>query len=312
MDLDGRRVLVTGGAGHVGSVLARQLIDECEVVVADDLSVGSVDRVPDGATFLEVDLREPVAAREAVADVDLVFHLAVASKDVAAGARSQFEANVDLTLTVLEAAVEADIEGIAFTSSSTVYGEDVPLPTPESHGPMAPISPYGAAKLAEEGLLSTAVESAGVRIWIARLANVVGPVFDGTVIPDFVTKLDRDPTRLEILGDGRQEKSFIHVEDTAVALRMIVEGEPDPFSVTNVGTPESISIREVASIVADVMDVDPTYSFTGGDRGWPGDVPRMHLDVERLHRLGWTPTHTCTGAVERAARQLASRVSTTG
>lgn len=305
MDLAGRTVVITGGAGHVGSHLGAHLLDECDVVVADDLSVGRRERVPDGARFLEGDLADPAVAREAVAGADVVFHLAVAEKDVAAGAREQFEANLDLTFSVLEAAIDADVAALCFASSSTVYGEDVPRPTPETHGPMAPISPYGAAKLAEEGILATAVESAGMEIRIARLANVVGPVVDGTVVPDFVAKLQENPSELEILGDGRQQKSFIHVEDVASALTTIVEGANEPFAVYNVGTDGAIAIREVADIVADVMGLDPTYTYTGGEKGWTGDVPRMELAVEKLMGLGWTPEYGCAGAVRRAAEQHA-------
>ena len=312
MNLSGSRVLVTGGAGHVGSRLAQLLTAECDVVVADDLSTGTRERIPEEATFHEVDLADPDNARDVIEDIDLIFHLAVARKDVQGGARQQFDANVGLTFSVIEAAIEAEVEGIAFTSSSTVYGEDVPLPTPESHGPMAPISAYGAAKLAEEGLLSTMVETAGIHVWIARLANVVGPVFDGTVIPDFVEKLTADPTRLEILGNGYQEKSFIHVDDTAQALIDIVESGETPFGVYNVGTDDAISIREVARIVADVGEVDPEFTYTGGDRGWTGDVPRMCLDIERLRGLGWEPRDDCAEAVERAATQLAQQASLIG
>lgn len=311
MDLAGRRLLVTGGAGHVGSHLATALDDVGDVVVADDLSMGSREWVPDGASFHAVDLRDPAAAAEAFEGVDVVFHLAVAEKDVAAGAREQFTTNVDVTFGVLDAAMEAGVETIVFTSSSTVYGESAPRPTPESHGPLAPISPYGAAKAAEEAILSTAVERAGLSVRIARLANVVGPVFDGSVTPDFVEKLRADPNRLEILGDGRQEKSYIHVEDVASALVTIAREASEPFDVYNVGTPGAISVREVADIVADVLACDPTYQFTGGDRGWTGDVPRMELDVTRLQDLGWSPSYDSAGAVRRGAAALAERSTPT-
>lgn len=308
MDLGGRRILVTGGAGHVGSQLAQQLADNHDVIVADDLSTGVRDRIPADTEFVEADLADPNVARSVMESIDFVFHLAVSRKDVAGGAREQFEGNVGLTFSVLEAAIEAEVDGIAFTSSSTVYGEEVPLPTPETYGPMQPISAYGAAKLAEEGLLSTAVERGDIPIWIARLANIVGPVFDGTVVPDFVMKLADDPTAMEILGDGRQEKSFIHVEDTARAIRTIVERCDEDFNVINVGTAQTVSIRRVADLVAGVMDASPTYSYTGGDRGWTGDVPRMHLDVTRLESLGWKPEYNCAAAVERAASQLADQL----
>lgn len=305
MELGGRRILITGGAGHVGSHLAASLADTADVVVLDDLSNGQRENVPDSVTFHEVDVSSPQEAAPHFADVDIVFHLAVAEKDVAAGARVQFESNLDVTFGVFEASLEADVDSIVFTSSSTVYGEEVPRPTPEDYGPVAPISPYGAAKVAEEAVLSTATEQADIDVRIARLANVVGPVFDGSVTPDFVEKLEADPSTLEILGNGRQEKSFIHVEDVADALATIASEATDDYAVYNVGTPAAISIRSVARIVADVLDCDPEYEYTGGDRGWTGDVPRMELDVSRLQALGWSPTYGCEAAVRRAATQLA-------
>ncbi len=304
----GRRILITGGAGHIGSHLAAALADEAEVIVLDDLSSGSSDRVPTGVSFHEVDVSDVAASATYYEDVDLVYHLAVAEKDVAAGAREQFRANVDVTFGVLDAAMEAGVERLIFTSSSTVYGEQAPRPTPESYGPLAPISPYGAAKVAEEAILSTAVERAGMSVSIARLANVVGPVFDGSVTPDFVEKLTADPTELEILGDGRQEKSFIHASDVATALQTIAEAAPDGFEVYNVGTTSALSVRELATIVADILGVDPAYSYTGGDRGWTGDVPRMCLDVSRLEALGWQPINDCEGAIRLAAEQLGEQV----
>lgn len=308
MNIADETVLVTGGAGHVGSTLAARLQDRCSVVVADDLSNGRREWVPEGVEFRQLDLSRPGDAQAAMEDVDLVFHLAVAEKDVAVAASEQFTANVELTQTVLEAAIDADVTGIAFTSSSTVYGEDVPLPTPETYGPLAPISAYGAAKAAEEALLSTARERADLDIWIARLGNVVGPVFDGSVTPDFVEKLHESPAELEILGDGHQQKSYIHVEDVARALEVIVtHGDPD-FGVYNVATPEAISVRRVAEIVSDVMGLDPTFAYTGGDRGWSGDVPRMQLAIDRLVELGWEPAYDCEAAVSTAATALAAQL----
>lgn len=306
MDLAGRQILITGGAGHVGAHLASALAGDADVTVLDDLSTGSRDRVPESVAFHEVDVADGEATASYYEGVDVVFHLAVAEKDVAAGARAQFQSNVDVTFGVLDAAIAADVSQLVFTSSSTVYGEDVPRPTPETHGPLAPISAYGAAKAAEEAILSTAVERAGIDIAVARLANVVGPVFDGSVTPDFVEKLRADPDRLEILGDGRQEKSFIHAEDVASALGTIARESDGRFDVYNVGTPSAISINRVAAIVADVLGYDPAFEYTGGDRGWTGDVPRMELDVGRLQALGWDPAYDCDAAVRRAAEQLAA------
>jgi UDP-glucose 4-epimerase len=309
MDLVGRRLLVTGGAGFVGSALADRLVEDNEVVVADDLSSGDRPAVPDDATFHEADLTDPAAVADVVtADLDGVFHLAAASKAVDDDRpRRQFEANTAITYTLLERMDAVGVDRIAFTSSSTVYGE-APRPTPEDYGPLEPISVYGAAKLAEEALCSTYAHTHGFTAWTFRFANVVGPGLRGAVIPDFIEKLRADPTTLRILGDGRQEKSYLHVEDCVEAMCHVVERADEPVNVFNLGTPGTTSVTEIADTVSAVLDLDPDYAFTGGDRGWPGDVPRMSLDVRKLADLGWEPSLSSDDAVRRAAEELAAEL----
>jgi UDP-glucose 4-epimerase len=193
---------------------------------------------------------------------------------------------------------------VAFTSSSTVYGE-APRPTPEDYAPLEPISMYGAAKLAEESLLSVYAHSHDVTVWTFRFANIVGPRLQrGAVVPDFIQKLRADPSELEILGDGRQEKSYMHVSECIEAMVHVVEHADAPVNTYNLGTRSTTSVRTIADIVADAMDVDPEYSFTGGERGWTGDVPRMRLSVEKLAGLGFEPAEASDEAVRRAAREL--------
>jgi UDP-glucose 4-epimerase len=304
MDLSGSRIVVTGGAGFVGSHLVEQLVDVAEVTVVDDLSTGRREWVHDDADFHEGDVREP-SVLEAVLDpsVNLVCHLAAGKTVDAADPRGQFEANTAATYTVLEAMDAAGVENLLYTSSSTVYGE-APRPTPEDFGPLEPISAYGAAKVAEEGLVSTYAHSHGLRAWVVRFANIVGSRLRGAVIPDFVEKLRDDPDRLRILGDGRQEKSYMHVTDCVAAMCHVVRTVDDDYSVHNLGTETTTSVTEIADTVADVMGLDPTYEYTGGDRGWTGDVPRMRLDVQKLESVGWTPRFESDAAVERAARDL--------
>jgi len=309
MDLTGRRLLVTGGAGFVGSMLTDRLLQENEVVVADDLSSGDRESVPEAATFVQADLTDPAAVTDVVtADLDGVFHLAAASKAVDDDRpREQFEANTAITYNLLERMDAVGVDCIAFTSSSTVYGE-APRPTPEDHGPLEPISAYGAAKLAEEALCATYAHTHGFTVWTFRFANVVGPGLRGAVIPDFIEKLRADPTTLRILGDGRQEKSYLHVEDCIDAMCHVVDRADGPVSTVNLGTPETTSVTRIADIVADVLGVDPAYEYTGGDRGWPGDVPRMCLDVAALADLGWEPSLSSDEAVRRAAEELAAEL----
>ncbi|WP_178916537.1 NAD-dependent epimerase/dehydratase family protein [Natronomonas gomsonensis] len=305
MNLSGKRLCITGGAGFVGSHLADRLVADNEVVVVDRLGNGRREWVPDDAELVEGDLREDAAVTEAIdEDTDAVFHFA-ADKAVDSDApNEQFRLNTELTATVLERMRSVGCKHVAFTSSSTVYGE-APRPTPEDYAPLEPISMYGAAKLAEESLLSVYANSHDFQVWNFRFANIVGPRLQlGAVIPDFIHKLRDDPSELEILGDGRQEKSYMHIDDCIDAMCYVIENADAAMNTYNLGTRTTTSVRTIADIVAAEMDLDPAYSFTGGDRGWVGDVPRMRLSVEKLAGLGWTPEGSSDDAVRRAVREL--------
>ncbi|ELY65614.1 NAD-dependent epimerase/dehydratase family protein [Natronococcus jeotgali] len=304
MSLSNRRALVTGGAGFIGSHLVERLLaDGADVTVVDDLSGGDPDRVPAGADLLEADLTRTGALEGRLADVDLVFHLA-ASKRVDTGRpHAQFDDNTRMTRTLLEAMAAADVTEIAYTSSSTVYGE-APRPTPEDYAPLEPISAYGASKLADEGLLSARAHSHDLTVWNFRFANVVGPRLRGAVIPDFVEKLREDPETLTILGDGRQEKSYLHVEDCLDAMLHVVERADAAMNTYNLGTRTTTSVDRIADIVADEMALEPDLEYTGGRRGWTGDVPKMRLSIEKLSALGWEPARSSDEAVRRATREI--------
>ena len=303
MELADTQVTITGGAGLIGPFLARRLLPEADVRVVDDLSKGDRDRVPEGATFHEADVADRAAVADAIdPETDLVFHLAALTDTNYDDDRELFERNTRMTHNVVERARDVDA-ALAFTSSSTVYGE-APRPTPEDYAPLEPISVYGSAKLADEALLSTFAHSYGVQTWVFRFANIVGPGQRGTVIPDFVQKLRRDPTGLEILGDGRQQKSYLHAEDCADAMVHVVREADDAFNVYNLGSRTTTSVTRIADIVSEEMGLDPTYSFTGGERGWTGDVPRMRLSVEKLAALGWEAPGSSDDAVRRAAGEL--------
>ncbi len=304
MDLTDRRVVVTGGAGLVGSHLAERLLADNEVVVADDLSKGDADRVPDGAELVETDMTDSGDVAEVVTeDVDVVFHLAAYTDTNYADPRQLFEENTEMTYNLLERMEEVGVRNVAFTSSSTVYGE-APMPTPEDYAPLEPISEYGASKLADEGLISTYAHSYDFTAWVFRFANIVGPYQRGNVVPDFIEKLMDDPETLTILGDGRQEKSYMHVEDCVDAIAHVVENAEGRMNTFNLGTRTTTSVNRIADVVSDVMGLDPDYEYTGGDRGWKGDVPRMRLSIEKLSALGYSPSTPSDEAVRRATEQL--------
>ncbi|MGM0605503.1 MAG: NAD-dependent epimerase/dehydratase family protein [Halobacteriota archaeon] len=310
MDLSGTRVLITGGAGLVGSTLAASLVDRADHVrVADDLSKGDRDRLADDVEFVQADVRdrEDVAA-VLTADLDVVFHLAAYTDTNFEDDRTLFEENTTMTYNVLERMDEVGVDALAFTSSSTVYGE-APRPTPETFGPLEPISAYGAAKLADEALVSTYAHTYGIDSWVFRFANIVGPYQRGNVVPDFIEKLLADPNRLEILGDGRQEKSYMYVDDCVDAIEHVVEHADAQYNLYNLGTRTTTAVTTIADVVASVLDVDPDYEYTGGDRGWAGDVPRMRLSIDRLAALGWEPTLESDEAVRAAAIDLADELT---
>ena len=308
MHLSNKRIVVTGGAGLVGSHLAGTLSADNDVVVGDDLSKGDRDRVPEGVEFVTADLTDPEDVATLITDdVDIVFHFAAYTDTNYANPRQLFEENTEMTYNVLERMDAVGVDHVVFTSSSTVYGE-APMPTPEDYAPLEPISIYGASKLADEGLLSTYGHSYGMTAYIFRFANIVGPNQRGNVIPDFIQKLLEDPTNLEILGAGRQEKSYLHVADCVDAICHVVEHADDAVNIYNLGTRTTTSVTAIADIVSDVMGLDPDYEYTGGDRGWTGDVPRMRLSIEKLSALGWEPTVSSDQAVRNAAEQLTAEL----
>ena len=303
--MQNRRILVTGGAGFIGTHLTDRLCaDGADVTVVDDFSSGRSEWIADDATVVERDLTDGDALDGVLTpEFDLVFHLAASKAVNTDSPRKQFEANTTMTYNVLEAMTEAGVDEIAYTSTSTVYGE-APRPTPEDYAPLEPISVYGASKLADEGLLSTYAHSHGLTVRTFRFANIVGSRLRGAVIPDFLEKLKNDSDTLTILGDGRQEKSYMHVDDCIDAMVHVLAHASGPLATFNLGTRTTTSVTRIADIVSEELGLDPDYEYTGGDRGWTGDVPKMRLSIEKLNAIGWTPTHESDAAVRRATIEL--------
>ncbi len=302
--MKGKRILVTGGAGFVGSHLAERLIGSNEVTVIDNFSSGQASWVPNDATVVRGDLRDRTVVSDLLSsEFDVVFHLAASKAVDADRPRKQFESNTKITYNVLEAIQEHDIEELVYTSSSTVYGE-APRPTPEDYAPLEPISVYGSSKLADESLCSAHAHSHNLTVYSFRFANIVGPRLRGAVIPDFIEKLDSNPDRLEILGNGRQEKSYMHITDCIDAMLTVIQHADRPVNTYNLGTRTTTSVNRIADIVSDELGYDPEYEYTGGERGWTGDVPKMRLSIEKLSALGWEPNFESDKAVRKATQEL--------
>lgn len=301
------QVLVTGGAGFIGSHLVERLLTEHhEVIVIDDFSKGHREWIPDDAAVIEGDLTEQTTVNDAVTDnLDVIYHLASRKAVNDENPRSQFDENIEMTQTLLEAIQDAEVPEFLFTSTSTVYGE-APRPTPEDYAPLEPISAYGASKLACESLLSVAAHTTDLTVYNVRFANIVGPRLCGAVVPDFIEKLRENPDRLKILGNGRQEKSYMHIEDCLDAMEHVRTHASGPFATYNLGTRTTTSVNRIADIVSDELGVNPDYEHTGGERGWTGDVPKMRLSIEKLTALGFEPTLSSEEAIRRSAGEIAA------
>ena len=306
------RYFVTGGAGFIGSHLVDRLVKMGRVTVYDNLSSGRLEFIShhldrSGFNFIEADLLDFSTLKQAIAGHDVVFHLA-ANPEVRAGIKAtnlDLEAGIIASYNVLEAMRLNQIKQVVFTSSSTVYGDAGTTSVAEEHGPLLPISLYGASKLGSEGLISAFGHLFHIQGWIFRLANIIGPRLTHGVIFDFINKLKQNPGRLEILGDGSQQKPYLHVDDCINGMFFAMEHSKERLNLFNLGPSSSTSVVTIAKMVVQAMGLkDVGFHFTGGRGGWVGDVPQVRLDMTKMNRLGWEPRYTSDGAVERAVKEM--------
>jgi len=306
--------LVTGGAGFIGSHVVDALVSHgAGVRVLDDFSTGRKAFIQRHVTAKRVDLvrgdvLKPATVQRSLRGVDEVWHLA-ADPDVRGGVkdpRSNLRDGTQATLEILDAMRRSDARRFIFASSSTVYGEADVMPTPEDYGPCLPISPYGASKLAAEGLASAWAGTYGLQVWIFRFGNVVGPRLTHGVIHDFHKALKRDPKRLRILGDGRQEKSYLSAQDCVEGMLHGVGHAEKRVNVYNLASRSATTVTRIAQIVTQAHGLKGVrFEYAGGERGWAGDVRRMRLAIDRMAGLGWRPQHTSEEAVQQAADWVA-------
>lgn len=310
------RHLVTGGAGFIGSHLVDQLLARGDsVVVYDDLSAGKAAFLAQHEgnaryRFVHGDILDAADLALAMKGTDMVWHLAADPDVRTSGSRAgvHVQQNVVATLRVLDAMRVADARRILFTSSSVVYGEAKTIPTPEDYAPLEPISLYGASKLGSEALISAFCHTFDLQGVSFRFANIVGPRSTHGVTFDFYHKLKKDPRRLEILGDGRQHKSYCHVDDTIAAMLHIAERLPSCYDVFNIGSDDAIDVFALARTCIDAWGLkDVKLEATGGvegGRGWKGDVKKMGLSSEKLKRTGWRPKRSSAEAIRATAQSL--------
>ena len=307
------KAFVTGGAGFIGSHLVDRLRGRNnDVTVFDNLSSGrrafmEHHRNNNNFEFVQADLLGLREVKKAMAGHDIVFHLA-ANPDARLGIE-----NTDLDLkqetisthNVLEAMRVNEIKKIVLSSSGTIYGETPVIPLSEDYGPVLPISLYGAGKLASEGLISAFCHTFDMQAWIFRFANIVGERGTHGVIFDFINKLKKNPRELEILGDGTQEKPYLHVKDCVEGIIFGLENSNERVNVFTLGCDSSTDVTTIANMVVEEMGLkNVRFKYTGGDRGWPGDVPQVRFNCEKINKVGWKARHTSDEAVRLAVKAL--------
>jgi len=308
-------VLVTGGAGFIGSHIVDRLTDDgIEVKALDNLATGIISNLSKSKnkktfSFIKEDLKNSQEINFSLKNIKVVFHMA-ADPEVRTGFEdpgSSFRENVRNTFNLLEEIRKSNIEKFVFASSSAVYGDAKILPTPEDYGPLLPISAYGASKLACEAYISSYCHNYAIKGYIIRPANVIGARGRHGVTWDFVNKLKKNNEKLEVLGDGEQTKSYIHINDAVDGILTTLDSTKK-IEVFNLGSEDKVKVIDIAKIVCKNMSFSNTKIVTtggiDGGRGWKGDIKEAHLDISKLKNLGWKPKLSSAESVDLASKEL--------
>jgi UDP-glucose 4-epimerase len=307
-----KKVIVTGCAGFIGSTLVDRLLQEGHHVIGvDNFSTGQ-RRFLDGALrnsafkLMEMDLLDLDALKFAFTGGEAVFHLS-ANADVRFGTnhpRRDLEQNTIATYNVLEAMRVNGIKKIAFSSTGSVYGESMVVPTPENGPFPVQTSLYGASKAAGEGLISAYCEGFGFQACIFRFVSILGERYTHGHVFDFYQKLKNDPTRLAVLGNGKQRKSYLYVQDCIDAILLAMDKAPDKINIFNLGVDGYCEVNDSIGWICAELGVTPSMQYMGGDRGWIGDNPFIFLDTKKIQSLGWKPKVSIEDGVVRTVRWL--------
>lgn len=308
------KAIVTGGAGFIGSHLVDRLVSEgYSVTVIDNLSSGYMENLEKHKNNKEVkvlkaDLRDAKRIAKIFRGHDVVFHMAAHAniRESLKDRMADLENNVIATINVLEAMCKNGVQDLVFASTSAVYGEAAVRPTPEDYFPVQ-TSLYGASKLACEAYAEAYTELAPLKFWAFRFANVVGERCRKGVIWDFVHKLLKNPYELEILGNGRQSKEYLHVKDCVEGMLIGYRKASSKVNIFNIGVDEQTTVDRVADIVIEEMHLDKDKvkrKYTGGPRGWTGDNPVVELSLDKIKKLGWKPKVSSEEAIRRTVRWI--------
>jgi UDP-glucose 4-epimerase len=306
------KMFVTGGAGFIGSNLTDRLLAAGHTLtVYDNFSTGRRDFLADAArsprfTLIEGDLLSLPELKRAMVGHDFVFHLA-ANADVRFGTHhpgKDLEQNTLATFNVLEAMRINGVRRIAFSSTGSIYGEPQVFPTPEDAPFPVQTSLYGASKLAGEGLIAAYATGFGFQGYIFRFVSILGERYTHGHVFDFYRKLRNDPHQIEVLGDGRQRKSYLYVQDCIDAMLLAIDKANEPVNIFNLGTEEYCRVDDSLGWICSHLDLNPRRCYSGGERGWVGDSPFIFLDTAKVRSLGWEPKLTIREAVLRTLQYL--------
>ena len=291
------KAFITGGAGFIGSNLTDRLLQNGhEVRVYDNLSTGQLRFLDDAKnderfSFVEGDLLDEDTLSKAMEGFQMVFHFA-ANADVRFGTdhpRRDLEQNTIATFNVLEAMRHQSIRKIAFASTGSVYGEAEVIPTPEDAPFPIQTSLYASSKLAGESLISSYCEGFDFQAWIFRFVSILGERYTHGHVFDFYKKLKRDPTRLEVLGNGKQRKSYLYVQDCIDSILLAIEKGQKKVNLFNLGVDGYCTVNDSIGWICEALGVDPKLNYLGGERGWIGDNPFIYLDTQKINQMGWKP-----------------------
>jgi len=315
MSVNFDKVLITGGAGFIGSHLTDRLVlDGNDVTVLDNFSTGKNENLilssnKKNFKLIKRDLNKSIESGEFLKDIKTVFHLA-AHPEVRTGFENPeiaYRENIENTYLLLEKIRKSNVKTLIFSSSSVVYGEPGQIPTPEKYGPLLPISLMGGSKLACEGLISAYCQNYGIKGIMIRFANIIGSRSEHGVIWDFIKKLRKDKEILEILGNGTQTKSYLHIQDCIEGFIVAAVHSKDKVEIFNIGNEDQVDVTTIAKIVVDKMNLKSVKIITKGGtndgRGWVGDVKNMHLDISKLKDVGWKPKLLSDDAVKLATEE---------
>jgi len=305
-------ILITGGAGFIGSHLCDRLIAEGnKITVVDNLILGkeeNIQHLKDNSqfTFCNCDVLDGEAMKKIFneGNFDMVYHLA-ANSDIQKGGTDpsvDYNLTFNTTFKLLGLMRDFNVKKLFFASTSAIFGEATGY-IGEDYGPLRPVSNYGAGKLASEAFISAFSSTYGIQTWITRFPNVVGERFTHGVIFDFIKKLRKTPEELEVLGNGEQCKPYIYVKDLIDGIQYVITHTSERFNVFNLGPDSRTKVKEIAQMVIEEMGLNAKIRYTGGDRGWVGDVPEFKYNLDKIHQLGWQTPRTSNEAVRLAIQK---------